>query len=599
LNAREDNPDVVVVWTEGEKPCKAATLKGLIATTTAHGAKSPGKTDCSALAGMNVALTPDADKAGDGYALTMARILSALNPPAKVKIVRLPGLPPKGDFVEYVQAGGTAETFMELVKAALEWKPATPTPSTHDVPQSKTPTTELRGLADFPLTDAGNGEQIFHRHGQRLRSVALWKKWIVFGPTHWEIDETGTPDRLALETMRAMKRLGARMAESEDDAEHARGIKLQKFAHACESHKKLKDMLSRAATVAGASIMPAMLDADPWLLNVKNGTLDLHTGELRPHRREDFITKLAPVVYDASQDCPTFLAFMNRIFADNQQLIGFVQRFVGYTLSGITVERVFLILFGAGRNGKSTLMGVIRDMLGHYATQTAADTLMVKRNEGIPNDIARFKGARFVSATESDEGRHLAEGLIKRMTGGEDVLTARFMRAEFFDFRPEFKLWLATNHRPVIRGTDPAIWDRIMLIPFEVRIPDEEVDRDLPVKLRAELPGILTWAVRGCLEWQRNGLQPPQEVRAAVESYREDMDRLGDFITECCTVGTRCQSRASALYDLYKTWCALNGEEAMNQTRFGRQLTDRGYPSDSEPSGNYKLRLGIEIRATE
>jgi putative DNA primase/helicase len=462
------------------------------------------------------------------------------------------------------------------------------------------PAHQARGLADFPLTDAGNGEQIIYRHGHALKNIALWKKWMVFpdAGTNWRIDETGASDRLGLETTRALKRMGARMAESDDESQHALGIKILKHAHASESHKKLQYALARAATIAGASIMPDMLDADPWLLNVRNGTLNLKTGELRPHRREDFITKLAPVVYDQAAECAAFLAFMQRIFSANEQLIGFVQRAIGYTLTGITSERAFFILFGAGRNGKSTLLGNIRDMLGDYGTQTAADTLMAKR-EGIPNDIARLKGARFVSATESDEGRHLAEGLVKRMTGGEDVLTARFMRAEFFDFKPEFKLWLGTNHRPVIRGTDPAIWDRIMLVPFDVRIPDEEVDHGLPAKLRAELPGILAWAVRGCLEWQRNGLQPPQEVRLAVDGYRDDMDRMGDFIAECCVTGERCQTRARALYDLYKVWCGVNGEEAINQTRFGRQLTDRGFGSAREPSGDCKVRLGIGIRASE
>ncbi len=460
------------------------------------------------------------------------------------------------------------------------------------------PTAETASNADpfaFPLTDAGNGERIMDRHGDKLVFVALWDKPIVYSNGSWNIDETGVADQLALETMRHLKAMGARLSESDDDAKHTIGMRLLKHAHNCESHRRLKDMLIRASKVNGASIMPDDLDRDPWKLNVKNGTIDLKSGELTPHRREDFITKLCPVRFNASAQCPTFQAFLETIFEGNQDLISFIRRAIGYTLTGIASERVLFILLGGGSNGKSTLLGVFRDLLGTYSTQTAADTLMAKRHEGIPNDIARLKGARFVSATESDDGKCLAEGLVKRMTGGEDKLTARFMRAEYFDFVPTFKLWLGTNHKPIIRGNEPAIWDRILLVPFNKRFEKPDQDKTLPEKLRAELPGILNWALAGCLEWQRSGLGTPAVVTEAVQNYRAEMDTLADFIAAECVTGDKCEAGATALYDLYKISCQLNKEDAMSQTKFGRQLQDRGFISGKDSAGRI-VRKGIGIR---
>ena len=328
-------------------------------------------------------------------------------------------------------------------------------------------------------------------------------------------------------------------------------------------------------------------------MNVLNGTLDLRTGELRPHRREDLITKLAPVVYDHEARCPLFLAFLDRILAGNADLIAFVQRAVGYSLTGDVQERVLLILWGGGANGKSTLLETLRGMLGDYAMRTPTETLLVKREGAIPNDIARLKGARFVSASEADEGKRLAEAQIKEMTGG-DTITARFMRAEFFDFRPEFKLWLATNHKPVIRGTDKAIWDRIRLVPFNVRIPEAEQDKGLGAKLRDELPGILAWAVEGCLAWQRDGLGIAKDVQAATASYRDEMDVVAAFITDVCTVapGARVQSRV--LYEKYKRWCEENGERAVSQKALGEKLRERGL-EPRKGSGGARWWHGVEV----
>ena len=463
--------------------------------------------------------------------------------------------------------------------------------ATQAKPLAESPLTALKVGGEFPLTDTGNGERLMDRHGNHLRFVTRWEKPINFTGTHWQIDEDGAAYRYAVETMRDVKKQASELPEEERHT----AVKLFKHATNSEAHKKLTAMIAMAAKVKGACVPPDMLDRDPWLYNVHNGTLDLRTAELRLHRRGDLITKVSPVDYDPAAKCPTFLAFLDRIFEGNGNLIAFVRRMIGYTLTGCTGERAMFIFHGCGANGKSTLLGVLRDLLAGYATQIPAESLMVKGNSGsIPNDLARLKGARFVSALESDEGRRLAEGLVKQLTGGEDVITARFLRAEFFDFKPEFKLYMGTNHKPEIRGTDPAIWARIKLIPFNCIIPPAERDQSLSAKLKTELPGILTWAIGGCLEWQADGLGVPDEVKEATESYRGDMDRLGDFIAERCIVGMTLHASASTLYDTYKIWCGTNTEEPLNQTRFGRKLSDRGYVSGRDNVGRKKwIGLGV------
>ena len=458
-------------------------------------------------------------------------------------------------------------------------------------PAAESPLAALNVAGEFPLTDTGNGERVMHRHGNHLRFVTRWEKPIAFTGTHWQVDEDGAAYRYAVETMRDLKKQAAEMPEEDRNA----ALKLFKHATSSESHKKLAAMIAMAAKVKGACVSPDMLDLNPWLYNVRNGTLDTRTGELRPHKRGNLITKVCPIDYDPSATCPSFQKFLDTIFECKGGLIAFVRRMIGYTITGCTGERAMFIFHGSGANGKSTLLGVLRDLLAGYATQIPAESLMVKNNGGsIPNDLARLKGARFVSALESDEGRRLAEGLVKQLTGGEDVITARFLRAEFFDFKPEFKLYMGTNHKPEIRGTDPAIWARIKLIPFNYVVPPDQRDQSLSAKLKVELPGILNWALEGCLEWQRDGLGVPDEVVQATESYRGDMDRLGDFIAEKCTSDASLHASASTLYDTYKSWCAANNEEPFNQTKFGRKLNDRGFTSGRDNFGRKKW-LGVGI----
>ena len=336
-------------------------------------------------------------------------------------------------------------------------------------------------------------------------------------------------------------------------------------------------MLFFAKARSGIPVLPDELDRNTWLLNCENGTIDTRTGRRREQKRADLITKRSPAHFDPHATCPRWLSFLERIMDGNQNLVDFLQRAVGYSLTGATGEQVLFFLYGTGANGKSTFLDIIYEVLGDYASATPTSTLLSKAgSDTIPNDIARLKGVRFVSAVETEDGRRLAESVLKQITGDKRI-SARFMRGEWFDFKPECKLWLAANHKPVIRGTDDGIWRRIRLIPFTVSIPPEEQDHTLFEKLVTELPGILNWALQGCVRWQREGLGLPMEVKTAIATYREEMDTLADFFAECCTVEKHAMATARELYTRYTLWCEDNGERPERQKAFGMRLSERGF----------------------
>jgi putative DNA primase/helicase len=290
------------------------------------------------------------------------------------------------------------------------------------------------------------------------------------------------------------------------------------------------------------------------------------------------------------------LAYWDRLLAEDAELVRFVQKAVGYSLTGSTEEQCLFMLYGTGANGKSTLLQTVSGLLGDYARQTRTETLLVQRGDGVRNDLARLQGARFVSAVEVEGGRRLAEALVKQLTGG-DRIAARFLYGEHFEFRPAFKLWLAVNHRPSVQGTDHAIWRRIRLLPFTVTIPEAEQDKRLMEKLQAELPGILRWAVEGCLVWQQEGLKPPKAVQQAIGEYRAEMDVLAAFIEQCCTLGPQQKVGTSTLYAEYGAWCTEMGETAMTQKALAGTLKERGCTSGRTKAERFWS--GIALREDE
>lgn len=467
-------------------------------------------------------------------------------------------------------------------------------PGCYDKPQPapSAPPSEDMPVGQYNLTDLGNAMRFVLCEGENVRYCHPWGKWLVWDGRRWKIDDTGAVEIKAVCVVKRLLMESAN-ADSQDQRE-----KLRRFSRATESLSKRRALLISAQPYV--TISPDELDTDPWLLNCTNGTLDLRTGEIRAPERSDYLTKLAPTDYDPEAECPDWRAFQDTICGGNQGLVAFKQRAFGYGLTGDVSEQIFFMHYGTGSNGKSTELNTIKDIVGpDYAQHTATETLMVKRNPGVPNDVAKLKGARFVTAIESEAGRRMAEALVKQLTGG-DVLTARFLYGEFFEFRPTHKLYLAANHKPEIRGTDHAMWRRIRLIPYTVTIPDDEQDKQLPDKLLAEAAGILAWLVQGCLEWQRDGLVPPESVKNATSAYKDEMDALGDFITECCVLFPGAKVTAAELYKAYKEWGAKGGEEeTMSKRSFGVRLRERGTVSDvrigSRGSRGYK---GIGLKGT-
>jgi putative DNA primase/helicase len=420
------------------------------------------------------------------------------------------------------------------------------------------------------LSDLGNAERLHDYHGSELRYVHKMGAWLYWDGRRWSRDDSGETIRRARAMIRELGRLAAQVREKR------RREALQRHALRSESAGKIKAMLELGQALL--TLPHAALDQRAMLFACANGTLDLHLGELRPHRREDYLTRLSSVTYDPEATCPIWEAFLLRVMGDDTELVTFLQRAVGYTLSGSTREQVLFLLYGVGANGKSTFIEILRLLTGEYAAQAEFSTFLKQDNATVRNDIARLAGARFVAAVEAEGGRPLAEAVVKQMTGG-DMVVARFLFQNFFEFRPAFKVWLAANHKPVIKGTDHGIWRRIRLIPFLVTIPEDERDPDLVKKLEAELPGILAWAVRGCLDWQAHGLGVPASVREATEGYRDEMDVLGGFLADRCSIEAQGQVPTSGLYEAYKKWAEEAGERPITKKAMGLRLAERGFES--------------------
>ncbi|MEW6523649.1 MAG: phage/plasmid primase, P4 family [Bacillota bacterium] len=549
---------------EGEKDCDNLTRLGLAATTNPMGAGKWREHYSEWLKGANVVVLPDNDEPGIKHAKQVARSLHGKA--ASVRVLELPGLPSKGDVSDWLAAGGTKDGLLRLAAAAPEWRP-----TESDQVKSKNATVDEHGH-DYRPTDYGNAERLVAAHGQDIKYCWPWRKWYIWTGARWLEDTRGEVLRRAKQIIRNMY---GEATQIDDDRERREFLK---FVLRSEQKDRLKAAVELAASETGIPVLPNEFDADPWLLNCANGTLDLRTGDLRPHRRQDMLTKQAPVAFDPDAKCPRWQQFLNEIMDGNDNLVRFLQRAAGLSLTGDTSEHLLLVLHGSGRNGKSTFLNTLLSVIGDYGMTTAPDLLLAKYSDRHPTELADLFGKRFVTAIESGEGRRFNEPLLKQLTGGDPV-KARRMREDFWQFNPTHKLWLATNHKPQVRGTDLAIWSRIKLIPFAVQFPDGDPrqDKQLPAKLREELPGILRWAVEGCLAWQREGLGVPDEVRTATESYRQDQDVLAAFLAECCMVNPLAKVPAKDLYQCYLQWCDENGERATTQRDFGMRLTERGF----------------------
>ncbi len=470
-------------------------------------------------------------------------------------------------------------------------EPSTPATngSAHHEDPPVTPASPDAASITLKQTEMGLSELLVHRHGKDLRYCFPWSCFLTWDGRRYQRDRTGEARRRAKETVRSVYGIAEK---TEDDTQRR---SLLDWIKPFEKAARVAAILTLAEAEPGIPIVPEDMDADPFLFNVANGTLDLRSGRLTPHDRADALTKLAPVTYDAAAECPRFLSFLERVLPD-ADVRAFLRRFVGYCLTGDTSDQCLCFLHGGGANGKSTFLTVLLELLGDYGKQAAPDLLTHKSADRHPTELADVFGTRVVTSVEVDEGKRMAETLVKQMTGG-DRMKARFMRGDFFEWTPTHKLVLAANHRPVIRGTDYAIWRRIHLVPFEVTIPQEERDGKLGEKLRAELPGILNWAIRGCLEWQQHGLGVPEAVQDATAHYRAEQDVLGDFLAEKCVKDGQATVAAAALYKAYTGWCEDGGEKPLNKNAFGRGLTEREFTQGRTKSG--RSWQGLRLRGAD
>jgi putative DNA primase/helicase len=464
-----------------------------------------------------------------------------------------------------------------------------------DNPTSLQAVAELRALwlklLSLNRTDRGNAEAVELLYGDLLR---YWNSWFYWNGKFWARDDIGEADRAAVDTAR--QRLKAALQIEDPDTRKDAVA----FALRSESNRGIKDMLASAETITTFVTTAADYDRDPFLLTVANGTLDLRSGKLRSFDSRDLITHYVDIPYIPDAKAPRWEAFLDEVFAGDKRLIKFVQGATGYSLTGDTREQCLLILYGGGANGKSTFLEMILKLVGTYGAITSFSTFLVHQNPGTPrNDIARLHGARLVKATESQKQALLDEAVVKEITGN-DTLAARFLFKEFFEFRPQFKIWLATNHRPAIRGTDDAIWRRIRLIPFNQQFTGKQRDPRLRDKLEAELPGILAWAVRGCLEWQRVGLGMAPVVEKATLAYRRESDHFGRFLADRCTTRPADQVSGKELFDAYVEWCGTAGEKPEANNTFAKALADRGLNKKRTSKGVIYAGVGLrpQVKST-
>jgi putative DNA primase/helicase len=465
--------------------------------------------------------------------------------------------------------------------------------ATHENPDPWPPDLKLKETSD-PCTDAANAQRFAEHFGRDVLYID-GLSWHRFNGKCW-IPDKNYADRCAQELGSLIRdeSIQNTLAASNTELTRAERDAAQKKAEALLMWAKRSESIghitaTQKLATAHLYVRPSDMDAHPWLLNCSNGTLDLQTGKLRSAKRAELITKSTPVPYDPDASYDLWQRALLSVCCDDWELLRYMQRVFGYSLTGDTREQIMFIFNGSGANGKDTILGRVKKAMGDYAALAAPSLLMVSRGDRHPTETADLFGIRMAIASESNEHGKLNETLVKQLTGSER-LKARKMRQDFFEFPALFKLILMTNHKPVIEGSDYAIWRRIHLVPFNA-VYKKGVNRDdsLPEKLDQELPGILRWCVEGCLEWQRIGLQPPEVVQLATQQYKADQDVLAQFFDEKCVFKAQAQVTAKAFYSTYEQWCSDNGERAKSQMWLWPKLEERGVMKD-------KTRMGFTYR---
>jgi putative DNA primase/helicase len=545
---------------EGEKTADAGAGIGLTCTTSAHGSKSPQKTDWTSLRGRDVAILPDNDRAGRGYAEAVAALVHKAGA-RSIRVVELPGLPPKGDLADFVANGGTVEQVREAIRTATLW---TPGADSCEAEKCLDPAEAARAGRPFAMTDLGNAERIVARHGQNFKFDTARQRWRIWDGRRWAVDSSLRLNRWAADSARAIRQEAA-VAPAGNGGERDLGAELFRHAVKSESRDRLSAAIEVAKAQPGVAAASDAWDSDPMLFNCANGTIDLRNGKLRPHNRADGLTKLSPVAFDPDAHCDRWDRFLFDCTEGDPELVEFLQVVAGYTATGDTTEEKLFLIWGPENSGKTTFLETLRTVLGDYSATINPEMLLKQKNVnggGATPDIARLVGARLAAGSEMEEGRTLAEALAKNLTGGESIC-ARHLYAETFEFMPQFKLWLAVNHCPKVSADDGAIWRRILRIGFPHTVPPEKRDKGLKKFLRSDgAPAVLAWAVKGCLQWLGNGLTIPEAVRRSTAAYRNESDPLATFFEDCL----RFDGQAWTVWaDIWNTYCEHAAEQGTTE----------------------------------
>lgn len=547
----------VVFVVEGEKAADALAGLGVTATCSPGGANKWRRDYGKPLAGADVLILPDNDDPGRQHAAAVAKALRGAA--ARVRVLELPNLPPKGDVADWIAAGGTGAGLAELAEGA---------PETIATAAATEP-------ADFDLTEDGVALAFTDRHSGQLRYCHHTGAWFVWTGHLWRKEDTKLAFSWARQTCRELAR-GASPDDRPKIAKAAFAAAVERFAQS-----------DRAFAVTSE-----VWDRDPWLLGTPGGTVDLRTGRMRAAIQADCITKATAVAPADRADCPTWLRFLDDATAGDAGLIAFLQQWCGYMLTGDTREHALLFIYGPGGNGKSVLLNTVAAVMADYARNAAMETFTASQGDRHPTDLAMLRGARMVSASETEEGRAWAEVRIKQLTGG-DTISARFMRQDFFEFRPQFKLIVIGNHKPVLKNVDDAARRRFNVVPF-VHKPGQP-DRQLEAKLQAEWPSILRWMIGGCLAWQREGLIRPQVVKDATAEYFEAQDYFSRWLAECCDLIPTMNTRPSHLLHSFQKWCEENGEPLSDNRRL-RGMIERTPGLKYVATNGVRWVRGIVIR---
>lgn len=550
-----------VVLVEGEKCAEALIAAGVVATTAMHGANAPvDKTDWSPLAGKAIVIWPDRDKPGWEYAMAAAQAALAAGATSCDVLLPPDNKPDGWDAADAAAEGYDVAGFLATGPRMC----------------IKSARTSSAQEATVWATDDALALSFTSHYAEDWRYCAAWGKWLVWTATHWQADETLLVHHLIRSICReaAVKVDSHRLAAKLLASSTVGGV--DRLARSDRRHASTSDEW----------------DADLFALNTPGGVVDLKAGRLRQHDRVDRMTKLATASPRGS--CPLWLAFLQDVTGGDEELQAYLQRMVGYCLTGATIAHALFFLYGTGANGKSVFVNTLATILGDYATSAPMDTFMEARGDRHPTDLAGLRGARFVSSIETEQGRRWNESKVKAITGGDKV-SARFMRQDFFEYLPQFKLVIAGNHKPSIRNVDEAMKRRLHLIPFTVTVPPERRDGQLTEKLLAERDGILAWAVEGCLAWQRDGLKPPACVVSATEEYFDEEDAIGDFLEEEAQRFEQARVAVADVFQRWQEWATRRGEYVGTSRWLAQQLANRGFPRTRMHAG-VKALAGLSLK---